>query len=102
MKKKKKKKKERVAEELDPEAVENVTEKMESLPLPSTVGDSLDSTFAGLKKKKKKKPVDGEVEEETLDTTAETNGTSQPPDSAVCAYVQQITYSSFSVFDILK
>ncbi|CAM6113907.1 unnamed protein product [Calypogeia fissa] len=74
MKKKKKKKKDRVAEDLESEAMENVSEKLESLSLPSTAGDGLDSTFAGLKKKKKKKPVDGELEEETLDETAETNG----------------------------
>lgn len=55
--KKKKKKKVRVAEEEDLEAVDKVTEKVDSLALTSTAGDGIDSSFAGMKKKKKKKPV---------------------------------------------
>ncbi|BBN06044.1 translation initiation factor 2 subunit 2 [Marchantia polymorpha subsp. ruderalis] len=72
--KKKKKKKVRVAEEEDLEAVDKVTEKVDSLALTSTAGDGIDSSFAGMKKKKKKKPVEGEFEEENGETIAEVNG----------------------------
>ncbi|CAM6116243.1 unnamed protein product [Calypogeia fissa] len=68
--KKKKKKKVHIQEDGDSEAIEQVTEKVESI--------SLDSTFAGLKKKKKKKPVEGELEEEQGDGPAETNGDEVP------------------------
>lgn len=68
--KKKKKKKVVFQESGDTENVEKVTEKVESL----SVGDGIDSAFAG-KKKKKKKPVEGEFQEdENGDSLTEPNG----------------------------
>jgi len=69
--KKKKKKKVRMQEDEEPEAVKEVRESVESL----AVAEGLDSTFAGLKKKKKKKPVEGEsLDEENGDAEDEENG----------------------------
>uniref|UniRef100_A0A0D6R0N3 Eukaryotic translation initiation factor 2 subunit beta n=1 Tax=Araucaria cunninghamii TaxID=56994 RepID=A0A0D6R0N3_ARACU len=67
---KKKKKKKILKEDPAEEAAEKVTEKMENL----SVGDGLDSSFTGLKKKKKK-PVEGSFQDdENPDATEDTNG----------------------------